>query len=72
MYPQNPSESKYHTLIMEVNESKKIINKASIKTKDGVTIKIYINSLVSNPEIKNDQFIWNTNQYSDVDIIDNR
>ena len=72
MYPENPSESKYHTLIMEVNESKKTINKASIKTKDGVTIKIYVDSLVSNPDIKSDQFIWNTNQYSDVDIIDNR
>ena len=72
MYPENPSESKYHTLIMEVNESKKTINKASIKTKDGVTIKIYVYSLESNPDIKSDQFIWNTNQYSDVDIIDNR
>ena len=72
MYPENPSESKYHTLIMEVNESKKNINKASIKTKDGVTIIIYVNSLIRNPDIKSNQFIWNPNKYSDVDIIDNR
>jgi outer membrane lipoprotein-sorting protein len=72
MYPENPKESKYHTLIMEVNESKKTINQASIKTKDGVTIKIYVSSLVNNPEIKQDQFIWNTANYTDVDLIDNR
>ena len=72
MYPENPKESKYHTLIMEVNESKKTINQASIKTKDGVTIKIYVNSLINNPEIKSDQFIWIANKSSDVDVIDNR
>ena len=72
MYPQNPKESKYHTLIMEVNESKKIIDQASIKTKDGMTIKIYVNSLINNPEIKNGQFNWNVDKYSDVDVIDNR
>ena len=72
MYPENPKESKYHTLIMEVNESKKTINQASIKTKDGVTIKIYVNSLINNPEIKSDQFIWISNKSSDVDVIDNR
>ena len=57
---------------MEVNESKKTINQASIKTKDGVTIKIYVNSLINNPEIKSDQFIWISNKSSDVDVIDNR
>ena len=72
MYPENPKESKYHTLIMEVNESKKTISKASIKTKDGVTIKIYVDSLINNPVIKSDQFNWNAIKYSDVDVIDNR
>ena len=57
---------------MEVNESKKTIDQASIKTKDGVTIKINVNSLINNPEIKNDQFNWNVDKYSDVDVIDNR
>ena len=50
----------------------KIIDQASIKTKDGVTIKINVNSLINNPEIKNDQFNWNVDKYSDVDVIDNR
>ena len=72
MYPENPKESKYHTLIMEVNESKKTISKASIKTKDGVTIKIYVDSLINNPLIKSDQFNWNAIKYSEVDVIDNR
>ena len=72
MYPENTKESKYHTLIMEVNETKKTINQASIKTKDGVTIKIYVNSLINILEIKSDQFIWIANKNFEVDVIDNR
>ena len=72
MYPENPKESKYHTLIMEVNESKSTISQASIKTKDGVTIVMKVKSFISNPEIKSDQFKWNAEKHINVDLIDNR
>ena len=72
MFPKNPNESNYHTVIMNVNETKKTIKEASIKSKDGVTINMSISSLTANPPLTTSQFTWNSNDYIDVDEIDNR
>lgn len=72
MFPQNPSESKYHTLLMEVNETQASIQQATIKSKDGVTIKFNILKFIANPDLESDTFIWNKSNYSNVDEIDNR
>ncbi len=72
MFPENPSKSKYHTLLMEINENKSTIQQAIIKSKDGVTIKFKIIELISNPILAENSFIWNTNNHPNVDEIDNR
>ncbi|MAW84283.1 MAG: hypothetical protein CL832_07775 [Crocinitomicaceae bacterium] len=72
MFPKNPNKSNYHTVIMNVNETKKTIKEASIKSKDGVTIIMNISSLTANPPLIKGQFTWNSNEYIDVDEIDNR
>ncbi|MAJ05483.1 MAG: hypothetical protein CL827_01315 [Crocinitomicaceae bacterium] len=72
MFPKNPNKSNYHTVIMNVNETKKTIKEASIKSKDGVTIIMNISSLTANPPLTTGQFTWNSNEYIDVDEIDNR
>jgi outer membrane lipoprotein-sorting protein len=72
MFPENPSESKYHTLIMEVNENQATIEQATIKSKDGVTIKFKILELVANPKLDSDTFYWNKDNYPNIDEIDNR
>lgn len=72
LFPSKPGESNYHTVIMEVNETKKTIKEVSIKTKDGVTIKININSLTANSKILPNQFLWQKSKYVGVDEIDNR
>jgi outer membrane lipoprotein-sorting protein len=72
MFPINPEKSKYHTLLMEVNETNSTIKKATIKSKDGVTINFDILTFTANPELKSNTFIWNANKYPNVDEIDNR
>ena len=72
MFPENPSMSKYHTLLMEINENKSTIQKAIIKSKDGVTIKFKIKELFANPIIPENTFTWNINNHPNVDEIDNR
>lgn len=72
MFPENPSESKYHTLIMKVNENQATIEQATIKSKDGVTIKFKILGLIANPKLDSDTFYWNKDNYPNVDEIDNR
>ena len=49
MFPQNPDKSKYHTIIMKVDESSNTIKQSTVKTKDGVNIKITITNLTGNP-----------------------
>jgi outer membrane lipoprotein carrier protein len=72
MFPSNPNESKYHTVILKVNETKKQIKSATIKTKNAVIIQFEINSLEPNPVVKENLFVWSENKYPNVDMIDNR
>ena len=42
MFPTEPDKNTFHTVLVNVNESLKLITEASVKTKDGVTIKTSI------------------------------
>jgi len=64
--------SKYHTVILKVNEAKKQIKSATIKTKDGITLLFKIKDLASNNEIDQSAFKWNANDFPGVEEIDNR
>ena len=72
MFPSHPDKSTFHTIIMDVNESLKLITEASVKTKDGVTIKTIISKLTSNPKINTNQFSWDSDSHPNTDEIDNR
>ncbi len=72
MFPENPNNSKYHTLLMEINENKSTIQQAIIKSKDGVTIKFKILEFIANPTIPENKFTWNIDSHPNVDEIDNR
>ena len=72
MFPSQPDKSNFHTIIMDINESLKLISEASVKTKDGVTIKTTITELTSNPKINVKQFYWDENSHPNTDEIDNR
>ena len=72
LFPIDVKNSKYHTVILKVNEAKKRINSAIIKTKDGVTLLFKIQNLSSNNEIDESQFKWNATLFPGVEEIDNR
>ena len=72
MFPKSPEKSKYHTLLMEINETTSRIKQAIIKSKDGVTIQFEILKLTSNPSLENNTFKWDINKHPNVDEIDNR
>lgn len=72
MFPQNPDKSKYHTIIMKVDEGSNSIKQSTVKTKDGVSIKLTIINLEGNPVISENTFLWAESKYPNVDIIDNR
>ena len=72
MFPSQPDKSNFHTIIMTVNESLKIISEASVKTKDGVTIRTTVDNLISNPKVNIQQFSWDAASHPNSDEIDNR
>ena len=72
MFPKSPEKSKYHTLLMEINETNSSIKQAIIKSKDGVTIQFEILQLTSNPSLENNTFKWDISKHPNVDEIDNR
>ena len=72
LFPIDVKNSKYHTVILKVNEAKKRINSAIIKTKDGVTLLFKIQNLSPNNEIDESQFKWNATLFPGVEEIDNR
>jgi outer membrane lipoprotein-sorting protein len=72
MFPSQPDKSNFHTIIMEINESLKLITEASIKTKDGVNINTTISKLTRNPKINTEQFSWDAESHPNLDEIDNR
>jgi outer membrane lipoprotein-sorting protein len=72
MFPSQPDKSNFHTIIMEINESLKLITEASVKTKDGVNIKTTISKLTRNPKINTEQFSWDAENHPNSDEIDNR
>ncbi|MEC8617539.1 MAG: outer membrane lipoprotein carrier protein LolA [Bacteroidota bacterium] len=72
MFPQNPDQSKYHTIIMKVDESSNTIKQSTVKTKDGVNIKITITNLTGNPVISKNTFYWVESENPNIDVIDNR
>ncbi len=72
LFPIDTKNSKYHTVILKVNETKKQIVSSTIKTKDGLTLLFLINKLTPNPNISSEKFQWNVSKHPGVEEIDNR
>ncbi len=72
LYPMNPKESKYHTVILKINATKNRLEKVTIKTRDAVTVQFTITKLTPNTSINDSKFKWIAAKHAGVDEIDNR
>jgi outer membrane lipoprotein-sorting protein len=72
LFPIEPKKSKYHTVILTVDATKKRISKVVIKTNDNVLIQFTISTLTPNQEIADEVFKWNKAKFKGVTEIDNR
>ena len=72
LFPTNPKESKYHTIILTVDRNKKQIKKVIIKTKDGLTLIFSITKFLANSEIGDSVFKWQKAKHPGVTEEDNR
>ena len=72
LFPANPKESKYHTIVLTADRNKKQIKKAIIKTKDGLTLIFSITKFTANSEIVDSVFKWQKAKHPGVTEEDNR
>ena len=72
LFPTNPKESKYHTIVLTVDRNKKQIKKVIIKTKDGLTLIFSITKFIANSEIGEAVFKWQKAKHPGVTEEDNR
>ena len=72
LFPANPKESKYHTIVLTADRNKKQIKKAIIKTKDGLTLIFSITKFTANSEIMDSVFKWQKAKHPGVTEEDNR
>ena len=72
LFPSNPKESKYHTIVLTVDRNKKQIKKVIIKTKDGLTLIFSITKFITNTDISDSAFKWVKAKHPGVTEEDNR
>jgi outer membrane lipoprotein-sorting protein len=72
LFPTNPKESKYHTIVLTVDRNKRQIKKVIIKTKDGLTLIFSISKFIANSEIDEAVFKWQKAKHPGVTEEDNR
>lgn len=72
LFPKDPKNSKYHTVILTIDDAKKQITKIIIKTKDAVMIQFTITKFTPNTDIPDSKFKWVKEKHPGVETIDNR
>jgi len=72
LFPTNPKESKYHTIVLTADRNKKQVKKVIIKQKDGLTLIFSINKFIANSEINDTVFKWQKAKHPGVTEEDNR
>lgn len=70
LYPSNPSDSKFHTVLLKIDSSKKQIKSAVIKGKNGVTLTYILTSLIPNKDIPDSTFRFDKTKHPGVTIIE--
>ena len=69
LYPTNPGEVQYHTVILYVDQTSNELQKAIMKTKDGTTMTYTINTFTKNTPVTDDQFVYDPRKFVGFQLI---
>ena len=70
LFPSNPTDSKFHTVLLKIDKTKKQIKSAVIKGKNGVTLTYILTSLIPNKDIPDSTFHFDKSKHPGVTIIE--
>ena len=69
LYPTNPDNADYHTILLYVSSKSSELKKAVMKTNDGTSMTYHLTKFVSNKEIADSKFVFNKAQYPGFAVI---
>lgn len=69
LYPTNPDNADYHTILLYVSTKSSELKKAVMKTNDGTTMTYHLTKFVSNKDIADSKFAFNKAQYPGFAVI---
>lgn len=69
LYPKNPSEVDYHTIILYISKTKNELKKVIMKTKDATVMTYSLTKYTPNPEVEDSKFVFNAKKYPGYTVI---
>lgn len=69
LFPTDPSNVNYHTVILFIGVNNNQLYKAIMKTKDGGVVTYTINKFVKNKPVNDSQFVYNPQAYPGYKLI---
>jgi len=68
LFPKEPKESKYHTLIVKINKAENKVHSMTVKTKDGISLYYTIEKMLANIEISDSKFKFDKAKHPGIEI----
>ena len=69
LYPIDPENADYHTIILYVSEKSKALKKAIMKANDGTTMSYHLTKFESNKPISDSKFTFDKSKYPGYAVI---
>jgi outer membrane lipoprotein-sorting protein len=69
LYPTNPDNADYHTILLYIATKSNALKKAIMKTNDGTSMTYHLTKFVSNKDIADSKFNFNKAQYPGFAVI---
>jgi len=67
LYPKNPKDAKFHTVILKIDKQKMQILSVYIKGKDGQNMRYIVKTFTPNTDIPDSKFVFDRSKYPEVE-----
>ncbi len=69
LYPKDPGNAEFHTVILYISKSKEDLKKVVIKMKDGTVMTYNLKAYKANPTISDSKFVFDPKKYPGYEVI---
>ncbi|TNE55243.1 MAG: outer membrane lipoprotein carrier protein LolA [Bacteroidetes bacterium] len=69
LYPKNPKEVDYHTIILYISKNKNELKKAVMKAKDGTVMSYSLKKFEANASVSDSKFVFDIKKYPGYSVI---